>query len=244
MDELRFLILSIQFLTTIPIPITIEVDRDEFYKIASYFPVVGFIVGVLTYGFCHILKSVLIFDITATLTILFYLLITGAMHVDGLADTVDGLMSHRKKEEILRIMKDPRLGTFGAITVIFDILLRVMVVKSIQDLRLFVVAPIISRFCGVFAIYISNSVASKGLGSLFIGRVRLRELLIATILSFLLSITSVGLFTFLYLVIITTAIAIVSARYIERRIGGMTGDTIGAIIEISELIVYLYFSLS
>ena len=120
----------LQFMTRIPIRIETGFD-EEFHKSIVYFPLVGFVIGVITYIFGWL--SLTIFDpfISAIVITLIEVLTTGGLHIDGLGDTFDAIYSNRDKERILEIMKDSRLGTNSLLAIMFLILLKVGFINSL-----------------------------------------------------------------------------------------------------------------
>ncbi|MCJ7688103.1 MAG: adenosylcobinamide-GDP ribazoletransferase, partial [Clostridiaceae bacterium] len=141
-------ILMIQFFTRIPINMEIDIKDDDFAKGIVYFPIVGLviaIVNVLTYLLFAKVSTGLL---PVVMAVLANVIITGALHVDGLADTCDGIYSARKKERMLEIMKDSRLGTNGAVAILFDLILRITILSSISEIhiiKVILVTTIISK---------------------------------------------------------------------------------------------------
>jgi adenosylcobinamide-GDP ribazoletransferase len=115
---MKRLILLIQFLTRIPININLSVTREDLSKSVIYFPIVGYIIGIILALFYKF--SIFYFDkiIIVFLVVIIEIVITGGLHIDGLSDTVDGIYSGREKKKIIEIMKDPNVGTFGVLSII------------------------------------------------------------------------------------------------------------------------------
>jgi len=245
--EINSILLSLQFLTRIPIPFKLDVKKDNFFKIASYFPFVGFVIGIIQFGFYIILKNYFSREILMMIIVAISYILTGAMHIDGLADTFDGLFSNKNKENMLEIMRDSRLGTNGVLAVVFIILLKTMALAEISTNMInaaILLTAVIGRLCIVFSILISKSARKgEGLGGLMLGMVGIREFLIASIISIFIAYFIISLITFIKILTLTFLIAFLSTKYISYKIGGMTGDTLGAINELSELSVLLCFLL-
>lgn len=243
MKELKRMALTIQFMTRIPIPLKIEVKNDEFYKIVSYFPVVGIIIGFILSLIYIALKNLFSREIVMTFVIAFSYILTGAMHIDGLADTFDGLFCNKDKEKILEIMRDSRLGTNGVLATAFMIILKILFLVYINDnntLPLLLVMPILGRLAITFATVISKSARDgEGLGGLMIGKAGIREFLIAFVISLISGIFIMPFAIFAELLIIVILASFIITKYITLRIGGMTGDTLGAVNEITELLVII-----
>ncbi|KKC30590.1 adenosylcobinamide-GDP ribazoletransferase [Caldanaerobacter subterraneus KAk] len=247
MEELKALILSIQFMTGIPIPINIDVKEDKIYKIASYFPVVGLLIGGILYGLYFLLRNLFSREIVMTFLVAFSYILTRGMHIDGLADTFDGLFSNKEREKILEIMKDSRLGTNGVLALVFVVILKILFLSDIRQSLLFsalLVSPVIARLSVVFSIAISKSArGGKGLGGLLLERAGLREFVIALLISTIAGYFVMPLKDLALLYVISLSFTYLISKYISKKIGGMTGDTLGAVNEFVELIAFIYFSI-
>jgi len=135
---MKRLILLIQFLTRIPINVKLDVTREDLKKAVIYFPVVGYLIGLILAYFYKF--SILYFDkiIIAFLIVTFEIIITGGLHMDGLSDTFDGIYSGRDKDRIIEIMKDSNIGTFGALSMIILVIFKFLLILKINE-NLFVI---------------------------------------------------------------------------------------------------------
>ena len=127
----RFLT-SIQFFTRIPIHSKTELSNEEFGKSLQFAPLTGLIIGVLLALSDFLLRLVLPALPAAVLTLLFYVGITGGLHLDGLGDSFDGLLSGRSRERMLEIMKDSRVGSFGVLAVWFALAINTASILSLS----------------------------------------------------------------------------------------------------------------
>lgn len=239
---MKSLILAIQFLTRIPININIETEEDSFADSVLWFPAVGLIIGAFNALVYFLSAMVLDGMLPIVCAVLANVCITGALHVDGLADTCDGIYSARKKEKMLEIMKDSRIGSNGTIAVVFDILIRIAILLSISSdkvIWLIFAAPIASR--ALIPLLMKLSVyarAEGGMGGLFLGKQSWSRTLIAFAAGMLLvwfSLNFVGVASFA----VAMLIIILYRSYIYSKIQGMTGDTLGAGNEIAEIVFLL-----
>lgn len=237
---MRIFVLMLQFLTRIPIPLQIQVAEDDFGKGIKYFPLIGLLIGslnVLGYVSFSLVfsKSISIIGVC-----LLNILITGALHLDGLADTCDGIFSGRSRERSLEIMRDSRIGTNGAIGIFFDLAFRIGLLLPINDrylMKALLLAPVISRTALAFLICLSPPARSEqGLGNLFLGKSKLRDAGIA-----LLSCLILAAVFLRYQAIVVISCNLIAMflynRLIISKMQGMTGDTLGAGNELSEIIV-------
>lgn len=236
---MKSLLLMLTFFTRIPLKYPFEYKDEDFVKGIKYMPVVGLIVGLVMW---IVSLSSIRFDrpVSSLLVWIIYLWITGGLHIDGLSDSVDGIFSNRDRERTLEIMKDSRIGTFGVLS-IFIILSINIVVTSYIDYKLLFIIPIIGRSCALISASISNYARQNaGMGSPFIDNSSKKELIIG-----LLAIIIPGViydYKILLPMLCCVLFVVYVTNYIKKRIGGMTGDTIGLIIEISQtaFIVFVY----
>ena len=242
------LLTALRFLTRIPIG---EYPKDEkrLGKSMAYFPIVGLILGgiliLVNWGF-SILLAPLVAD---ALTIIALIVLTGALHIDGFIDTIDGLAGGKTKEEILKIMRDSRVGAFGIVGVVSLIMLKLVLLHEMPleikrgALLLF---PVMGRWAMVVATSLSLYARKKGTGKAFLDYCGRKELIIASLITLIITggfLKILGLELFLFIL----ALTLLLTRFISKRINGMTGDTLGAVNEIIEVgtlfILFLLFNL-
>lgn len=228
---MRGLLLMITFLTRIPIKYPYEFKTKDMIRGIIYMPVVGLIIGILLWGVSYIDKF-LDKPVTSLILLLFYLWITGGLHIDGLADSADGFFSNRDKVKMLDIMKDSTVGAFGVL-IIFIILISNLILLQYIDLRFLIILPIIGRCCALFSCSISEYARVDGLGKYFIENAGFKEGIFSILFALL---TSVLLFDYIYILGIMTTIifTLLIVKNVKSKIGGMTGDTIGYIIELTQ----------
>ena len=260
-------LLLLSFMTRIPMPKT-DYDEEKLGKSMKYFPVVGIIVGFILLFFCIIFNFILknisysaVLPLMIIVVILTDLITTGALHLDGLADTFDGIFSYRSKHKMLEIMKDSRLGSNGALALILYFLLKFILLFSLTiesregAIYAIMTYPVVSRFCSVVSCASSPYARGSGMGKTFVDNTKTCGLIVATVITLLYTIGMIFmpfvLFTnyslpiqiimksILIIVIIVALSALFAyafSKLIERKIGGITGDTLGALLEISSLL--------
>ena len=162
---------AISFLTILPVPArTISGDGKQ----VLYFPLVGLVIGSLLYGVDHLLSLAYYSEVRIVGDVLFLTVISGALHLDGLADTADGIFSHRPRERILEIMKDSRIGVMGVLALLFCILLKIAGVAGIiqsEKLIWLILAPTLGRTALVIGlVFISHVPSEKTLAEQFYQR--------------------------------------------------------------------------
>lgn len=230
-------ILTLQFFTRIPIPVQVDVKEDSFAKGITFLPIIGLIMGLIYMLTYKVLFLGFGFDIAIFGVIVGNIILTGALHVDGLADTCDGIYSSRSKERMLEIMKDSRVGTNGVIAIIVDMGLRYLLLKNIGP-ELAVIAillsPVAAKTAVAIIIGISKCGRKNGLGAIYLDHERKNYVIMAVIFGAiilglalqvkgLILLACLGLLAFLF------------RNYITKKIDGMTGDTLGAFNELMEM---------
>jgi len=230
-----FLIL-ISFFTRIPVGKKIEYNEDNFKKALSLYTLMGAAIGLLLSLIYIVLSNTYIAPIRGLALTIGYIVITGGIHLDGSADTADGLFSGRSGEKIFEIMSDSHIGAFGVLCLII-IMLSQFVVFSYADIFTCFMMPVVGRASLIVAV--SNkkyAKQTKGMGTAFIESINPRVLTSNLLILAAFSIIVPG-----RIVIMTSCFATLMAAYfisnfIENKIGGMTGDTCGFITEISQII--------
>ena len=241
--EMRIFLTAIQFLTRIPVP---EEDYSpEYLKQAPrYFPMAGWLVGAISAFFFFVFSRYVSADTGIVAGIVAGLLVTGALHEDGFADCCDGFGGGMTKEKILSIMKDSRIGVYGAIGLIVILGSKFIVLKELPAVAsALIIAHSLSRLMAVLvmqtSVYAGDPVVSKSAG--VAGRLSAGAMIFAVL-------TGVAPFALLswhfWLVLAPTAVTAYLMRgYFVRRIGGYTGDCLGAVQQVTEIVTYLGFVL-
>lgn len=238
-------------MTRIPINADFGID-EEFHKSIVYFPLVGFVIGLISY-IVGVL-GIQIFDpfLTSILIVACEVIITGGLHIDGLGDTFDAIYSNRDKDRMLEIMKDSRLGTNSLLAILFLVLIKVGLLNSIISsnlLWLVILMPVISRLGVIVMLYKTVTPRKVGMGNMFIGKATLIMFAIAILYSMGIIIV-LGKFIFLssnliLIKLLSSILAVIIFGYlfknhIYKKIDGVTGDILGCTIELGELIFLLY----
>ena len=239
---IKTLLLAFSFLTTIPVRIKDPIQPGDLGKSAAWFPLIGILIGFITAGTNYILSLVFSTWISAALTVLVWTGLTGGLHLDGLADCCDGLFVQASRERRLEILKDSRLGSFGAIGLTLFLILKVAAIASLSQpwsLVPFILAGCISRWLILPAARFPSA-REDGLGRIFATGLNLYTYLIGIFFPVLLSVLSglPGIFALGFAHMVTCVILV----FARSRIGGVTGDVFGLIVEVGELIVLLTFS--
>ncbi len=231
-------LIGLQFLTRIHINNQTVWTAEAFGGSVKYFPLIGMVIGAILAGiYCFTSPYVTPF-LAAVLVVLAEFLLTGGLHADGFMDTADGIFSGRERERKLEIMKDSRVGSNGVVAFVFLVMLKTAFLENISaeaiPMALFCM-PVISRFGMVISITQFPYARKEGMGKAFAQYAEPYALKTAAIFALL-----PGLYwTYDYTVCLAAGILAVWSgnRYIVKQIGGVTGDTYGAITELTELII-------
>jgi len=230
-------ILIIQFLTRIPVPVNLNVTAEDFGKGLVFAPVVGLIIGAILAGVYYVLSLIFPAYVTAVFIIIVYIILTGGLHLDGLGDTFDGLFSNRSKERILEIMRDSRVGTNAVLAIACILLLNTALVSAFNDehiIKVLLLMPVAGRIGSLIGSGTSTYARSgEGLGKSFIDYCGVKEIIIGIALYMLIFYTIGGELALLVSVfpVIT---ALLLTRILTSKIGGATGDILGAVCELNQ----------
>ena len=257
---MKKLLLAFQFLTIIPLNVKGDISEKEMSQSAAFFPVVGVFQGLLAVLSLTLLIKVFPVEITSGLIILILIISNGGFHLDGLADTFDALSVKSSgnettyKEKRLSVMKDSSTGAIGVVAIVISILLKFLFINSIlltstlfTAYGLLFLMPVFSKWAMNTAIFHGISARQNGLGKIFIDSTGAREFLLATAavvcsmvgaLSFMRFSSSYLQFLLLSLFILYV-ISFSATRFFNKKFSGLTGDTLGAISEITEIIFLL-----
>lgn len=240
---MRFLA-ALQFLTIIPIPWRREVRPEELGRSAGYFPVVGLIIGLILVGLNWLFSLILPSVVVNALLIVFIVVISGALHLDGFIDTCDGIAGHKTIEDRWQVMRDSRAGGFGIIGAVLLLLVKYVSLNSIPEPLLgtaLVVMPVLSRWAMVYAIFAYPYARPSGLGKVFKQGASWPRLTMATLIAFVAGVVLAKL-AGLAIMFLIWVITVATAAYLKSKFSGLTGDTYGAINEVAEVGVLILIS--
>ncbi len=233
-------LIALQFLTILPVKIKGGVKNSDFGRSLTFFPVIGLIIGMALAllwaisGFMpHLLQSGVI--------LIASIILTGGLHIDGFADTSDGLYGNRPREKALEIMRDSHVGAMGVLGIVSILLLKFTTIAGMPDYllwRALILMSVFSRYSQVFACTVSKYARNEGKARHFIEHAKKGSLLIGGAVSLAVFVFLAG---FKGIVIFWACLFIIFLfiSYIKKRIGGMTGDTTGAVSEVAEVSVLI-----
>lgn len=237
---IKAMILAVQFLTRLPINIMVDFNEENLRKSIFFFPFVGMLIGGLG-GLVHHIFSYINEDLASFMAVASLIVITGGLHLDGLSDTFDGFFSCRDKERTMEIMKDSRIGAFGTIALILDILLKYILISNLGGNIPIILALSYGNSRLVAAYLMSSKEVSRkgGLGDMF----RKSNPKIYALFGGLAFMGILILINPMYLIplLATFIMGQIMTKITYKKIDGFTGDVYGATIEMGEIISLIIF---
>lgn len=231
---------AFQFLTRIPMP-WIAFEADSLSRATKFFPVVGLVVGIGAVLLQRLLMPHLTRPLIAVVVVTYFVLITGCLHEDGLADVADAFCGGWTKEQILTILRDSRIGSYGATALVLSFLMRYLLLESlpIKPFAAYVISSqILCRWTSLpLSYFISPAREQDGQGA----RIAKLTSLTSLIFGSLFSIAVVGIalrWSALGPVLVAIVAVVTSGWLYVRKIGGVTGDCFGATNQLTEIAVY------
>lgn len=228
--------LALTFLTRLPAPSSAGLAAGTLGRSVVWFPVVGALVGAVLGGTRLLADLVLPAGPATVLALTAAVLLTGGLHEDGLADTADGLGAHTSRERKLDIMRDSRVGTFGALALGLSLLLAWSLLSGLDGtecLLAAVAAHALARWAMPVASLLFSPARPDGTGRLM--TVSAPRLIVATVLAVTIACASQGAVAGLAAVAAALAVTGTLGAYATRAVGGISGDTYGAVGKLAEL---------
>ncbi len=240
------LLSAVQFLTRIPVPAQ-PYEGDSLSRSVKFFPLVGIVVG----GSAALVHALLVAHLprltAALLVVVSLVLITGCLQEDGLADVADGFGGGRSREQILQILRDSRIGSYGGVALCLSLLGRILLLSSIPVTLVasyLITAHVLCRWTTLPLSYFlpparpPTAQGMDGQGARIAKLTSTGTLIGGTIFSFATAVLLLRTHA-LAPILVATGLTLVSGFYYRRRIGGITGDCFGASMQIAEIGVYL-----
>ena len=247
MQQLRLFFIALQFFTRLPIPRWVGFEPSWLHQSSRYFPLVGCVVAALAAAAYAAAALVLPAPVAAVLSTAASIYMTGAFHEDGFADACDGFGGGLTPERVLEIMKDSRVGAYGAIGIACMLGLKcttlAMLPPASAIAALFIAHPL-SRLAATSLIWRMEYARAEGKAKPMAQQMRGREFAIAALTALLpatlLVLTGAVSLTVIGASLLAAALAAIwLARLFQRRIGGYTGDCLGAVQQLAEVAIYL-----
>ena len=240
---------AVQFLTIAPPLVRRPFTDAEMGRAVGWFPLVGVLIGGLLVLVDLGVRRFWPAGVSAALVLAVWVVVTGGLHLDGLMDSCDGLLGGRTVEDRLRILRDPRIGSFALIGGVLVMLTKWSVLAGMVDATdrtvALLIAPTIGRWTMVKGLVLFPYARPEGAGRTMKDRVRLGDVVLATIFA-LAAVVGIAIWTKDIAAVIAMFAAswlgIAVAWFAWRRVGGVTGDVCGAVCELAECAVLLVLS--
>ncbi|MDH5183521.1 MAG: adenosylcobinamide-GDP ribazoletransferase [Gammaproteobacteria bacterium] len=234
--------LAWQFLTRLPAPVYQQVSEKEIGHSQIYYPLVGLIIGGLMYGLALLLQHTALSQVvSAALLLLMWVAVSGALHLDGLADIADAWVGGQgDRERALNIMKDPVSGPMGVTALVLLLLLKVALLQQLlgTDIMALILIPALARAQVPLLFMSMPYLRTVGLGKALAEHLPRWSVMLSWLLLMLLACYLLGL-TALWLLLSMLAVMLILRYLYISRFGGLTGDMVGAAIEVVETILLL-----
>jgi adenosylcobinamide-GDP ribazoletransferase len=246
METLQDVAAAFQFLTRLPL-FWLPYRSDALARAAKFFPLVGLAMGGAMVAIYRLLSPHLPATIVALMIVLFATLLTGGLHEDGLADVADAFGGGHDRKKALEIMKDSRIGSYGALAVVFSVVGRVLLLANLPAVRFIpyvISAEVLCRWtvlplgAALSGAREQSSKELQGQGARIAQHISVASLIGGTLLAF-------GIVGWLMRaamvipIVSASAVTLLSGIYYKRRIGGITGDCFGATIQLTLIAIYL-----
>lgn len=245
--QLRLFFIAVQFFTRLPIPRWVGFEQAWLNHASRYFPLVGLVVGIIAAAVYALAALWLPAPVAAVLSTAATIYITGAFHEDGFADTCDGLGGGMTRERALEIMKDSRVGAYGAIGIVCMLAAKLTALATlppVSAIAALLLAHPLSRLAATSLIWKMDYARAEGKAKPLAVRMTNKEFLIA-VLTVLLPAAALLLYDALDLAALAAALLATTlaagwlARKFAHRLGGYTGDCLGAVQQLAEAAIYI-----
>ena len=238
---MRLYFIALQFLTIIPLPFRLRCEGGDLGKSMAVFPLAGVTIGLLLAGGEYLLGMVFPRQVTDLLLIAILAAVTGALHLDGLADVCDGLAARGGRERFLAVMKDSRIGAVGVVGLVLGLMLKYCALLHVQTgikRQALVVFPMVARFAQVQIAVGARSARTEGLGALFLASAGWPQVLVAFAITLTLACLLLG-GSGAWLLVAACLFTWLMKGWFHRLLGGITGDVIGCVGELNEILCLL-----
>jgi len=252
--EWKYFLLALGFFTRIPVPSFIDFQKSDLNYSAKYFPLIGIIVGLVGAGSFALSTQFLPQNIALLISMASTIYLTGAFHEDGLADSADGLGGGWHREQMLTIMQDSRLGAYGAVALFLMLFAKFQVLNALNSYFVpftLIAGHALSRLSAVYIMASLSYTKSEGKAKPLATKISMLDLLVANVFGLLPFFVIVGLLlmnnhspTIIVKFVFMTSIPALLSWFwwqhkIHKWLGGYTGDTLGAMQQITELAFYV-----
>lgn len=233
---IRPLLIALQFLTRLPVPLRGQPNEGETGRSLLYYPLVGLLIGLLLAAIAWVLADIPAM-LRAAIVLVAWVLLTGALHLDGLADSADAWAGgHGDRDKTLAIMKDPRCGPVGVVALVMILLVKFAALEPIASSRewtTLILIPVLGRTALPLLFLTTPYVRPGGLGAVLAGYQRHRAGALVVLVTAIAVVAGLGAAA-LWLLLASAGVFLMLRSLMIKRLGGTTGDTAGALVEAIE----------
>ena len=243
------LLLALQFFTTVPIKKNLPMDAKHINGMYLLFPFIGAGIGAIAYMMLYFEWSSLM---TAFAIVCTGIVLSGGLHMDGYTDTADAFFSYRDRGKRLEILEDPRVGAFGVIAVVLLIGGKIIILSEVLAAEDFhwlyiIIIPFLSRVVMVLLFTLTPNAKDSGLAHFFKQKMQSRLVLTVTLIVQAIGIflvASVNWIIAILILLVLLLFIVVYRKWSIKNFGGLTGDLLGATIELAEVVLWIVLLLS
>jgi adenosylcobinamide-GDP ribazoletransferase len=237
----RSLLAAIAFLTRIPVAKSIAFDANDVAQSAGWFPLVGVLLGGAYVSVAALLKPHLPLAVIAVLLIAIDALVTGALHFDGIADTADGFGGGKDRDDVLRIMRDHAIGSYGGLALVLLVALKCVAYYAVLGSANWIVALVVIPTLGRWSILLLSAIVPYARpGTSVVASMENSSLIWGSFIVIVVLATSLTIRPWVAAGVVA-AVTILWGSYCRRKIDGITGDTLGANLQLCECAALLTF---
>ncbi len=231
---------AIRFLTALPVPGLPPMTEAGIVRSMAAFPIVGLVIGAGGAAVGFVAGWLWGEPLRAVAIVIAFMLLTLGLHLDGIADTCDAVFSWRPRERKLEIMKDSRIGTMGALGLLAIVALKIGGLVTLGEHWWMgtLLAPMWGRWADIYGIFFFPAAREGGMGRTFHDQVRRLDFVIATISALVIGVVLSLPWGALVVLAVWPVIHLLAGRMVAS-LGGLTGDTYGALAEVGEVVTLL-----
>jgi len=235
---MKSFLLMLSFFTRLPVPY-VEYEEERYIKGIKTIPFVGVVLGLILYLVSFVGKW-LHPQVTAVVLLMTYIFMTGGLHLDGLADTCDGVFSGRDRERMLEIMKDSRIGSFGVLAMLFFFTFYAVMYQFLPREALLIL-PVVGKSAPLISASLADYARPSGMGQMLVDNIKAKEVVIAVALPLLMAMVvpapQQGPHVALMIGCALGELSVVLlTAWLKKKLGGITGDTHGMVCEVSQMV--------
>ena len=232
---------AVAFMTRLPVPEKMQCGPDALPNAAMFFPLVGLLVSAGAIILNHLFSRVVAHEVVIVIVLIFLVAITGGFHEDALADAADGFGGGWGRDQILNIMRDSRVGSLGALAIALTLLARFVFLNNVPPQRFdsyLVAGQVTCRWTALpLAYFLPSARVQGGQGARVAGKITTFTLITGTLLTLAIVGIALGVKA-LWVMLAAVVIMVATGAYYRHRIGGITGDCLGATNQLAEVAIY------